>query len=118
MLARGSSTVSRRVASAKVLPAMEAASSRRQMSSEPIAPSSFSHEKMEADKRYQGISAVPESLLSGSAGSEEVSPYSIRGQFREGRAAYLDMSSTTPLDPRVMDAMAPFMVSEKSSFVE
>jgi hypothetical protein len=89
---------------------MEAALSRRQMSSDPIAPSSFSHEKMEADKRYQGSNEVPESLLSG---SEEISPYSIRGQFREGRAAYLDMSSTTPLDPRVMDAMAPFMVSEK-----
>jgi hypothetical protein len=40
----------------------------------------------------------------------EDTSYSIRGQFREGRAAYLDMSSTTPLDPRVLDAMAPHMV--------
>ena len=38
------------------------------------------------------------------------STFSIRGTFRHGRAAYLDMSATTPLDPRVFDTMAPFMV--------
>ena len=38
------------------------------------------------------------------------SNFSIQGKFRQGRAAYLDMSATTPLDPRVLDAMAPFMV--------
>jgi len=77
------------------------------MSTEPQAPSSFSHEKMEADKRYQGASEVPESLLKDSPGGGE---FSIQGQFREGRAAYLDMSATTPLDPRVLDAMAPYMI--------
>jgi len=77
------------------------------MSTEPQAPSSFSHEKMEADKRYRGASEVPESLLKDSPGGGE---FSIQGQFREGRAAYLDMSATTPLDPRVLDAMAPYMV--------
>lgn len=70
------------------------------------APSSFSHEKMEVDKRYQGAAQVPESLLEAPADS----PFSIQGQFRDGRAAYLDMSATTPLDPRVLDAMAPYMV--------
>lgn len=73
------------------------------MSSESQAPSSFSHEKMKDDKRYQGQAQVPESLLSD---ANPNSGFSIRGQFREGRAAYLDMSSTTPLDPRVLDAMA------------
>lgn len=37
--------------------------------------------------------------------------FSIQGTFREGRASYLDMSATTPLDPRVLDKMMPFMVS-------
>ena len=27
----------------------------------------------------------------------------------QGRLAYLDMQSTTPVDPRVMDAMLPFL---------
>mmetsp|Transcript_24653 Transcript_24653/g.49175 ORF Transcript_24653/g.49175 Transcript_24653/m.49175 type:complete len:472 (-) Transcript_24653:105-1520(-) len=36
--------------------------------------------------------------------------FSIQGTFREGRATYLDMSSTTPMDPRVLDKMMPFMI--------
>ena len=75
---------------------------------EPQAPSSFSPDKMETDKRYQGSIDVPDSLLSH---EKHESPFSIKGTFREGRAAYLDMSATTPLDPRVLDAMAPYMVS-------
>ena len=35
--------------------------------------------------------------------------FSIQGTFREGRASYLDMSSTTPMDPRVLDKMMPFL---------
>jgi len=63
---------------------------------------------MEADQRYKGSLEVPETLLSSDTRDDA---FSIRGQFREGRAAYLDMSATTPMDPRVLDAMAPFMVS-------
>lgn len=70
------------------------------------APATFSPDKMETDKRYQGNLQVPDSLLKES-GDEG---YSIRSSFRDGRAAYLDMSATTPLDPRVLDAMAPFMI--------
>jgi len=77
----------------------------------PVAPpETFSVSKMATDKRYQPNPniPVPESLL---GGSEKVkSEFSIEGTFMEGRAAYLDMSATTPLDPRVLDAMAPHMI--------
>lgn len=43
--------------------------------------------------------------------SENDGKFSIKGKFREGRASYLDMQSTTPLDPRVLDKMMPYMVS-------
>ena len=101
MLSRISSTLNRRLAFSRLALAREATT--RKLSSEPQAPSSFSHEKMKADKRYQGESQVPESLLSDSSQNGD---FSIRGQFRDGRAAYLDMSATTPLDPRVLDSMA------------
>jgi len=61
---------------------------------------------METDRRYQPTQAIPEEQLNAPFSDQ----FSIRGEFRDGRAAYLDMSATTPLDPRVLDAMAPFMI--------
>eukprot|EP00529_Nitzschia_sp_RCC80_P022853 CAMPEP_0113478284 /NCGR_PEP_ID=MMETSP0014_2-20120614/20671_1 /TAXON_ID=2857 /ORGANISM="Nitzschia sp." /LENGTH=495 /DNA_ID=CAMNT_0000371459 /DNA_START=37 /DNA_END=1524 /DNA_ORIENTATION=- /assembly_acc=CAM_ASM_000159 len=87
--------------------ASSAVTVRHQSSPPGQTPTSFAHEKMEKDKRYQPTTDIPESLLKDNV---EQSSYSIRGQFREGRAAYLDMSSTTPMDPRVLDAMAPYMI--------
>jgi cysteine desulfurase len=63
---------------------------------------------METDRRYQPTVDVPDALLQST--NQPLSEYSIRGKFREGRAAYLDHSATTPLDPRVLDAMAPYMI--------
>eukprot|EP00457_Paulinella_chromatophora_P006568 gb/GEZN01006587.1/.p1 GENE.gb/GEZN01006587.1/~~gb/GEZN01006587.1/.p1 ORF type:complete len:483 (+),score=93.31 gb/GEZN01006587.1/:23-1471(+) len=40
------------------------------------------------------------------------SNFSISAGFKQGRALYLDMQATTPMDPRVLDAMMPFMTSE------
>ena len=77
------------------------------------APTTFSHEKMARDKRYKAQSEIPKQVLESMHKSEVHSPgFSIRGEAREGRAAYLDFQATTPMDPRVVDAMLPFMTGE------
>ena len=38
--------------------------------------------------------------------------FDIRGEAFAGRPAYMDLQATTPIDPRVMDAMMPYMLHE------
>lgn len=69
--------------------------------------SSFTPDQMEQDERYIPTQEPPSTLFDHQSYNSE---YSIRDQFRTGRAAYLDMSSTTPMDPRVLDTMLPYMI--------
>ncbi|KAG9402982.1 cysteine desulfurase [Aphanomyces cochlioides] len=62
------------------------------------------------DKRYKPVNEVPEAVLKNAHSEEVFSPgFSIKGQHAPGRAAYLDVQATAPLDPRVLDKMMPHM---------
>lgn len=45
------------------------------------------------------------------AGKLAKSKFSIKDEIPEGRPLYLDAQATTPLDPRVLDKMMPFMTN-------
>ncbi|EQC39932.1 cysteine desulfurase, mitochondrial [Saprolegnia diclina VS20] len=62
------------------------------------------------DKRYKPVNEVPESVIANAHSDQVFSPgFSIKGQSSSGRAAYLDVQATSPLDPRVLDKMMPYM---------
>ena len=45
-----------------------------------------------------------------SASKDTVTPsFTLKGVNMTGRSIYLDMQATSPLDPRVLDAMMPYM---------
>ena len=70
------------------------------------APATMSHEKMKSDARYKPVNEIPASLTDAAMSEIIHSPgFSIKGEAKAGRPAYLDFQATTPLDPRVLDAM-------------
>jgi len=54
---------------------------------------------------------TPRGLSAMSSTSSRSADYDITGKAKEGRPLYLDMQATTPLDPRALDAMLPYMTN-------
>ncbi len=68
-------------------------------------------ESMSDDPRYKASAEVPISVLNTMHSDVPHSPgFSIKGKALKGRPAYLDFQSTTPMDPRVLDSMLPYMM--------
>jgi cysteine desulfurase len=67
---------------------------------------------MVALKRGHRVGMQPRRWLEMAAGSSKNDQFSISGEAAEGRSSFLDNQSTTPLDPRVLDAMLPLMTWE------
>ena len=82
----------------------------RSFSSKDGAPTTVTYEKMASDPRYKAGIEID------IAEDFEGDRFSINGAAIEDvRPSYLDMQATTPLDPRVLDAMLPHMMVRRTS---
>jgi cysteine desulfurase len=76
----------------------------------PLKPTtSKTYESMANDPRWAAEGDVPSALV-GEASPGAIDPSFTVGDAEEGRAIYLDFQATTPTDPRVTDAMLPWML--------
>ena len=77
------------------------------------APTTFSPERVATDARYKAVNKVPEAVLKTMMSDKIHSPgFSIKGEAKVGRPVYLDFQATTPMDPRVLEAMMPYMMEK------
>ncbi|RLN47286.1 hypothetical protein BBJ28_00014733, partial [Nothophytophthora sp. Chile5] len=94
----------------RTLTSGQRAASRLQLRSAAKATSSRA---FATDKRYQPVNEVPASVLENIKSDKIFSPgFSVRGEpatAAGAKPAYLDFQATTPMDPRVLDAMMPQM---------
>lgn len=82
-------------------------------SSRPVTWNRIFSTATEEDPRYSSSATVPDEVLKNMNTDQIHSPgFSIKGEALEGRPAYLDFQATTPMDPRVLDTMIPWMSSE------
>ena len=62
--------------------------------------------------RQFSVAPLHNEPVTGVTAAESSSTWNIKDTAFAGRAAYLDGSATTPIDPRVLDSMLPYMTSQ------
>lgn len=72
----------------------------------------FRIQRVMSVQRLTTACMAPSGSAAATSGDIHSPGFSIKGEAIEGRPAYLDFQATTPLDPRVLDAMMPFLTEK------